>query len=297
MLEYPLATEYIGRPDGRLAYDDTGGSGPLVLCIPGMGDLRSQFRLLRPQLVAAGYRVMTMDLRGAGESSASWPSYTPRDVAEDARALLEAHADATPAFVVGNSMAAASALCLAAAAPDLVRALVLVGPVARDHPNGKVMSAAYHVAIDAGFLVPWGPNAWATYYRGLYPDYDESGEPHDLEEHIALIKRNLGEPGRLKALRKFMLASKSECTGHIGEVHVPVLAIAGSLDPDVPDPLAELEWLADELGAETMLLEDVGHYPHVEMVQVSGPAIVGFLGRVLAGGKEPCAPGRDADRA
>jgi hypothetical protein len=27
---------------GRIAYDDSGGTGPLVLAIPGMGDLRSE---------------------------------------------------------------------------------------------------------------------------------------------------------------------------------------------------------------------------------------------------------------
>ena len=39
--------------EGRVAYDDTGGSGPLVLAIPGMGDLRSEYRALRPLLITA----------------------------------------------------------------------------------------------------------------------------------------------------------------------------------------------------------------------------------------------------
>ncbi|HYM84544.1 MAG TPA: alpha/beta hydrolase, partial [Candidatus Dormibacteraeota bacterium] len=31
---------YHGRPGGRIAYD-VAGEGPLVVCVPGMGDLRS----------------------------------------------------------------------------------------------------------------------------------------------------------------------------------------------------------------------------------------------------------------
>ena len=29
-------TEFLVRPEGRIAYDDTGGTGPLVIAIPGM---------------------------------------------------------------------------------------------------------------------------------------------------------------------------------------------------------------------------------------------------------------------
>ncbi|MFO7549180.1 MAG: hypothetical protein R6X29_09975, partial [Acidimicrobiia bacterium] len=52
----------------RLAHDDSGGDGPLVVLLPGAGDLRSEHRFLAPPLVAAGYRVVTADLPGHGES-------------------------------------------------------------------------------------------------------------------------------------------------------------------------------------------------------------------------------------
>ena len=70
-----MPTHFLTLPDGRIAFDDQ-GHGPLIPCVPGGGDLRSQYRFLTPQLVAAGYRVVTMDLRGQGESSVTWPEYT-----------------------------------------------------------------------------------------------------------------------------------------------------------------------------------------------------------------------------
>ena len=82
-------TRFLDEAGGRIAYDDTGGTGPLVLAIPGMGDLRSEFRLIRPALVAAGYRVVTMDLRGHGESSARWDDYSAHAIGNDALALLD----------------------------------------------------------------------------------------------------------------------------------------------------------------------------------------------------------------
>ena len=33
-------TKFLEVEGGRIAYDDTGGDGPVVLAIPGMGDLR-----------------------------------------------------------------------------------------------------------------------------------------------------------------------------------------------------------------------------------------------------------------
>src|ERR671923_247479 len=48
------------------------GVGPLVVCVPSMGDVRGEYRFLIPQLVAAGYRAVSMDVRGLGETSAAW---------------------------------------------------------------------------------------------------------------------------------------------------------------------------------------------------------------------------------
>ena len=66
-----MNTQFLKRPEGAIAYDDT-GNGPLVVCAPSLGDVRGEYRLLAPQLVDAGYRVVTMDLRGLGESSTGW---------------------------------------------------------------------------------------------------------------------------------------------------------------------------------------------------------------------------------
>ncbi|MCP9948775.1 alpha/beta hydrolase [Actinomadura madurae] len=85
-------TRFLDLPGGRLAYDDT-GDGPLVVCLPSMLDLRSQYRFLRPLLLQAGYRVVTVDQRGMGETSATWPEYGSTPLAHDLMALLR-HLDA-----------------------------------------------------------------------------------------------------------------------------------------------------------------------------------------------------------
>ncbi|HEX5338696.1 MAG TPA: alpha/beta hydrolase [Gallionella sp.] len=141
-----LNTQYFETEGGRIAYDDTGGSGPLVIAIPGMGDLRAEYRHLRPVLHAAGYRVATMDIRGAGESSVQWADYSAKAVGRDALALLR-HLGEERAFIFGNSFAAGAALWAAHDAPSQVAGVVLLGPIVRDAPPSALMDAAIKLGL------------------------------------------------------------------------------------------------------------------------------------------------------
>jgi pimeloyl-ACP methyl ester carboxylesterase len=77
-------TRFLEIEGGRIAYDDTGGDGFPIIALPGMGDLRAQYRHPSPALQKAGYRIITMDIRGFGESSAEWIDYSAWDEPDDA---------------------------------------------------------------------------------------------------------------------------------------------------------------------------------------------------------------------
>ena len=94
-------TEFLDRPAGRVAYDDTGGDGPLLVAFPGMGDVRALYRFAVSALAAAGHRVVTMDIRGHGESSTGWDDHGPVAIGGDVLALLRA-LDGGPAVLVGS---------------------------------------------------------------------------------------------------------------------------------------------------------------------------------------------------
>src|SRR5690349_7985651 len=108
-----VETRFLNRPEGRVAYETHGESGAWVICVPGMGDVRAQFRFMVKPLVDAGFRVALMDLRGLGQSDTSFKSYSAAAVGDDIVALIdELHADR--AIVIGNSMAAAATVWTAA---------------------------------------------------------------------------------------------------------------------------------------------------------------------------------------
>jgi pimeloyl-ACP methyl ester carboxylesterase len=261
-----MTTLWMETNGGKIAYDDT-GSGPLVVCAPGMGDVRGQFRFLAPQLVNAGYRVVTLDLRGHGESSVPWADYSIRAQGQDLVDMIRS-LGAGPAILVGNSMSAATAVWAAAEAPELVRGLVLLGPAVHGVP-GTMGRLLYQTM----FARPWGPSVWMYYFNTLYP----TRQPADFEAYKTALRANLQQPGRLEALKAMMLEDKADAEARFGQVQAPVLAIMGSKDPDFKDPAAEAQWVADHLHAKYEVIEGAGHYPHAEMPEITGPLVVSFL--------------------
>ena len=74
-------------------------------------------------LAAGGFRVRTADLRGHGDSSPGWPTYSETAVAEDLLAVAEHLRGGRPAALVGNSYSGGAAVVAAAHRPDLVDAV------------------------------------------------------------------------------------------------------------------------------------------------------------------------------
>lgn len=269
----PLPTRFLDVEGARLAYDDTGGPGHLVVAVPGMGDLRAQYRALRPALVAAGCRVVTLDVRGFGESSASWPDLSARAVGDDLVRLI-GHLNAGPAIVLGNSFAAGSALWAALQAPAQVDGAVLLGPIVRDAPPNPLMQALLRI----GFAGPWRVAFWMSYWNSLFP----LRQPPDHAQARAALRRNLREPGRMDALRAMVGLSKADTEAMLPHSRVPALVVMGTRDPDFADATAEARWLAQGIGAELMLVEGAGHYPHLECADAVAPRVLDFVRDRLA---------------
>jgi len=260
---------WLERPDGRIGYD-VEGAGPLLVLVPGMGDLRGAYRHLAPRLVDAGYRVVTVDLRGHGDSDTTFPLYGDEPTADDLTALLGELGG--PAILVGNSMAAGSAVLTAAAHPEQVAGLVLIGPFVRDPSGGVVKKLLLRVA-----MVPrWAASSWNSYLPKLYA----GTKPVDFDAYRRVVIASLRRPGYARA---FSLTTR---TGHgaaeraLGSVLAPVLVVMGERDPDFADPAAEATWIATQLRGRVALVADAGHYPQSQQPGAVVAAITGFLAEI-----------------
>ena len=259
-------TDFLQRPDGRIAYEVT-GDGPLVVCIPGMGELRSSYRATVPALAAAGYRVATVDLRGHGDSDATFSRHDDVAAGEDVLALVE-HLGG-PAVLLGNSMGAGAAVWAAAERPDLVDGLVLLGPFVRNPPTGRAMALLFRLLMAR----PWARLVWNAYLPSLSP----GRRPADFDEHRREIAASMRRPGHAAAFSATTRTTHAPAEDRLPEVRQRTLVVMGEQDPDFRDPGAEAAWIADRLSAEVLRVPESGHYPQVERPDVVNPRLLQFL--------------------
>ncbi len=113
----------------ELAYEELGSGAPLLF-ISGTSVDRTIWGGQVAHFMGR-HRCVTFDNRDVGESSLAPGAYTPRDMAADTLALMDALA-LDRAHVVGHSLGGAIAQELALAAPARVRSLTLVGTWAQN---------------------------------------------------------------------------------------------------------------------------------------------------------------------
>jgi len=275
-------TEYLTVDGGTLAYEVT-GAGPLVVLAHGMGDSREAYRFLGPALVAAGYRVAALDLRGCGESSVGWASCTRTDIAGDLIALVD-HLGG-PAVLVGHSISGGAVTIAAATAPELVTAAVELAPFTRRQQVrlGDLRVTRYRRGalrlVGAGLF--GSVRLWTKYLEIAYP----GPRPADWDARLDRIGAMLREPGRMKGLQLMGRSTPADAGARLGDVRCPVLVVEGTLDPDWTSPQAEGEAIVAALPpglGRLALVEGAGHYPHVQFPAEVGALMLSFLETVRA---------------
>ncbi|MDT8914705.1 alpha/beta hydrolase [Amycolatopsis sp. PS_44_ISF1] len=273
-------TEHLSVDGGTLAYEVTGGPGPLVLLAHGIGNSRDAYRFVAPALAGAGYRVAAVDLRGCGESSVDWKSYGQAEVAGDLMALIR-HLGG-PAVLVGHSLSGGAATIVAARAPELVSAVVELGPFTRKlaFSLGDLRNAAYRRgALTMAGTELGSVGAWKKYLENAYP----GPKPADWEQSLERTTAILREPGRMKALRAMGRSGTADSGPALSGVRCPALVVMGTLDPDWASPQAEGEAIVAAMPpgvGRLELIPGAGHYPHVQFPAETVALIQAFLGSV-----------------
>ena len=261
-----MTISFVDADGGQLAVD-VQGEGPLVICSPGMGDFRDAFAPLAEHLVARGYRVASVDLRGHGDSTLGFTSYGDEATAGDLLAVVDAIGGG-PAVLVGASMSAAAAVIAAGRRPDKVNGLILLGPYLRNG-GGKTVRRLLHVALTK----PWGPSIWRLYAAKLWP-----GLGKDAAKRAARSRSLLTRPGRWPPFHATSDVDHDVVAPWIGRVQAPVLVVIGDADPDWKCPLEEAAWVASNFaGAETVVAHGAGHAPMLERPEIVNPAVLGIL--------------------
>jgi pimeloyl-ACP methyl ester carboxylesterase len=216
--------------------------------------------------------VACMDQRGHGESSSGWVSYGSPETGKDMLALSR-HLGGFAA-IIGHSSSAAAALWAAAEEPEMVSALVLLGPFARQRELSPMLRFALAAVTSRAAI-------WSRVY---YPTMYKAAKPADFSSYVRALQANLREPGRMAATRGAMIR-QAECFDRVADVSAPVRIVMGTKDPDFPDPAAEAAYAQQLIGDHTettlAMIDGAGHYPHAELPDATASAVLPFLADVV----------------
>lgn len=281
--------------DGPVHHVDHGGpdvpGAPALVCVHGLGGSHANWHDLAP-LLARTHRVHALDLAGHGRTPRAGRSSSVRAN----RALLDAFIDEVvegPVVLVGNSMGGAICLLEAAAAPEKVAGLVLIGPaLPRTRREVPDRALARQVALCA---VP------GLAERALVRRRERLGAQGMVEETLALTTADVTRVSAgMKQLAVDLLESRASGPDHeaafleaarslgvlvarasayretIASISAPALVLQGELDRLVA-PAGVRQLAALQPGWQVELLEGVGHVPQIEVPERTAALVLAWL--------------------
>jgi len=256
-------TVHTVRSDGAtIEYFDE-GKGEVVVLLPG-GSLNVDYlKPLAESLVKAGYRVVRINPRGAGESTNEKKEVNLRDLSGDVAKVIE-HLGAGKVVVAGHAYGNRIARMLAAEHPELVKGVVLLAAGGKVAP-GKEASAALKTLFD--------PKTTDAEYADAM--HYMVGNPKEIDVAGKALKAS-------RAPQAGVLQFEAASTSKVEEWwapggNVPYLVIQGGRDRAAP--LENGELLKKDLGDRVTLvtLPDAGHLLVVTRPKEVTDAMVRFL--------------------
>ena len=237
----------------RLYWEDTGGDGPPVLLIMGLGMTATGWWRTVPVLAPAGLRVLSFDNRGVGRSERPPGPYTVAEMAADAVAVLDA-AGVAAAHVYGISLGGMIAQELALGYPERVRALVL---------GATTGGGAGHVPASAETQAFLQQRAQMTAEHAVWASVPINYAPRTRADGGERIAEDIAQRLRFPVEGEFYGAQLAAAQAHdasarLGQIRAPTLVVHG--EEDVLIPAANGERLAAAIpGAELALWPGAAH--------------------------------------
>lgn len=253
-----------------LRFDDAGPSdGVVVVLVHGHPFNRTLWKPQAEALAAAGYRVLTPDLRGYGESGVTEGSVLLSRFADDVAALLD-HVGVERAVVGGVSMGGQIAMEFHLRHPGRTRALVLSDTSApAETEDGKAFRN--HLADR---LLAEGMGGYADeVIDKMLAAYNVSALP-DVAARVLAMMRATDPRGAAAALRG--RAERPDYRESLAAARVPALVVVGA--DDAYTPVAQAEEIAALVPAsELAVIEQAGHLPGAEQPERFNQVLLGFL--------------------
>jgi pimeloyl-ACP methyl ester carboxylesterase len=241
-----------------ISYEDS-GSGSAVFMTHGYAAAGRMWEPQRKPLNEAGYRLVSWDMRGHGETE------SPDDPAQYSEALTLADIASLMdmlgierAVVGGLSLGGFMSLAFQLGRPERVRALLLcdTGPGYRsDEPRAKWNRMAERSAVNFE-------------EKGL----DAAGRSPEVQ---AAVKYHRSAAGLAHSARGMLAQVDSRVIDHLPEIDVPTLIIVGEKDEPYHDASRYMQ--SKIPGAWLEMIPDAGHAANMDQPEAFNRVLLEFL--------------------
>ena len=263
----------------ELQYEDYGTGKPVVL-IHGWPLSGRSWENQVPALVEAGYRVVTYDRRGFGQSSQPWGGYDYDTFAADLHTLIE-HLDLRELTLVGFSMGGGEvARYIGTYGTERVAKAVLAAAVppflykSDDNPDGVLDDAAI-----AGFLSGIKDDRIA-FLDGFTVGFFSAGGELKVSEVQRVYARDIAAFASPKATLDCVNAfGATDFRPDLAKFSIPTLIIHGDSDAIVPFEASGKRAHEAVDGSELVVIEGGPHAINASHVQQFNAALLAFLAR------------------
>jgi 3-oxoadipate enol-lactonase len=235
------------------------GEGPPVVLLHGLTATRRYVLHGSLALARRGYRQVSYDARGHGESEpAPEGGYGYGELTGDLRSMLADRCPGERPILVGHSMGTHTAVAHALDHADEVAALVLAGPVTLGIPASE--ETLVHWDQLAAGLESGGVDGFMDAYEeqlSVDPSWNETAlritrERMELHRH---------PEGVVRALREVPRSLPFEGLAELETLDVPTLVVASYDEADPGHPYAIAEAWAERLPSARLVSEEPGKSP------------------------------------
>ena len=244
-------TMKISMPDGCAIHAESHGHGDTAIVF--LHGIMMSGAVFKRQVSALSgdYRVVTVDLRGFGQSDKPESGYSGERFVADLKYIID-HLNLKRPIIAGWSMGGAIALAFAASFPGVASRLVLIGTTPcliqrPDWPDAVPPAAAEQ--LGQALATDYGAGVEAFCHM-MFP------EAHSEDEMNFVRQIMLATPANV-TLTCMQNLGGSDLRPVLGAIREPVSVLCGT--EDMVCPPAASRFLADKLGGELTLIAGGGH--------------------------------------